>query len=106
MGGLDDDEEEEWIVERSEARSRRQRTGSSVEGKYVMSVAVRLSGVGAARIRRYESAGLVAPRRTAGGQRLFSDDDVDVIQKIARLESEGVNLRGIEVILNMKNHTR
>lgn len=93
-------------MERSDARSRRQRTDGSVEGKYVMSVAVRLTGVGAARIRRYESAGLVAPRRTAGGQRLFSDYDIDLIQEVARLESEGVNLKGIEVILNMKDHTR
>ncbi len=95
-------EEVEW----SDARGRRQRTDEGVEGKYVMSVAVRLTGVGASRIRRYESAGLVSPGRTAGGQRLFSDPDIDLIREVARLKNEGVNLKGIEVILRMKNHTR
>ncbi len=93
-------------MERSDTRSRRQRMDGSVEGKYVMSVAVRLTGVGAARIRRYECAGLVSPGRTAGGQRLFSDHDIDLIRDIAKLEEEGVNLKGIEVILSMRDHTR
>ncbi|MFW6103094.1 MAG: MerR family transcriptional regulator [Chloroflexota bacterium] len=91
---------------RSDARSRRQRAAEVADGKYVMSVAVRLTGVEASRIRRYESAGLVSPDRTAGGQRLFSDPDIDVIREVARLENEGVNLKGIEVILRMKSHTR
>jgi MerR family transcriptional regulator/heat shock protein HspR len=67
-----------------------------------MSVAVSLTGVDAYRIRRYEAVGLVRPGRTEGGRRLFSDREVARIREVARLEAEGVNLRGIEVILRMK----
>lgn len=89
-------------VVRTGTTGRRQ---TRVDGKarYVMSVAVRLSGVGAARIRRYEAAGLVAPGRTGGGRRLFSDMDIAVIRDIAALENEGVNLKGIKVILAMRH---
>jgi len=72
-----------------------------VEGKYVMSVAVGLTGIEAHRIRRYEAAGLLCPCRTGGRQRLFSDDDIEVIREIAGLEEKGVNLTGVRVILEM-----
>ena len=75
-------------------------------GRYVMSVAVSLTGVEAYRIRRYEAVGLVRPARTVGGRRLFSDHDVARIREVARLEGEGVNLRGIEVILRMKGKSQ
>lgn len=71
-------------------------------GRYVMSVAVSMTGVDAHRIRKYEDVGLVKPSRSRGGQRLFSDPDVARIREIARLESEGVNLKGVEVILRMQ----
>jgi len=61
--------------------SRGRQMRENVEEKYVMSVAVRLSGVGASRIRRYEKAGLLSPSRTSGGQRLFSDSDIRVIRE-------------------------
>ncbi len=67
-----------------------------------MSVAVSMTGVDAHRIRKYEAAGLVTPARTSGGQRLFSDRDVSRIREIAGLEAEGINLKGIEVIIHMK----
>ena len=71
-------------------------------GRYVMSVAVAMTGVDAHRIRKYEAAGLVTPARTAGGQRLFSDRDVSRIRESAGLEAEGINLKGSEVIIHMK----
>jgi len=71
-------------------------------GRYVMSVAVTMTGVDAHRIRKYEDAGLVTPSRTSGGQRLFSNLDIARIREVARLEHEGVNLKGIEVILRMR----
>ncbi len=72
-------------------------------GRYVMSVAVAMTGVDAYRIRRYEATALVRPARTGGGQRLFSDRDIRRIREVAKLESEGVNLKGIAVILQMKD---
>ncbi len=71
-------------------------------GRYVMSVAVSMTGVDAYRIRRYEAAGLVKPARTEGGQRLFSNCDIERIREVAKLECEGVNLKGIGVILRME----
>jgi len=75
------------------------------EGKYVMSIAVAVTGVDAHRIRRYEAAGLFKPCRTGGGQRLFSDADLELIRAAAELEREGVNLNGIRVILEMRRGT-
>ncbi len=71
-------------------------------GRYVMSVAVSMTGVDAHRIRKYETAGLVTPARTEGGQRLFSDRDIVRIREVARLEAEGVNFKGIAMILGMQ----
>jgi MerR family transcriptional regulator/heat shock protein HspR len=83
--------------------SRTQRLEHQDVGKYVMSVAVRLSGVGAARIRRYESTGFLSPVRTEGGQRLFSDRDIAAIRDVAELETKGVNLKGVKVIIAMRH---
>lgn len=71
-------------------------------GKYTMGVTVRLTGVEAYRIRRYEEAGLLKPARTDAGQRLYSDSEIELIKEIARLEAQGANLQGIKIILAMK----
>jgi len=74
--------------------------------KYTMGVAVRLTGVEAGRIRRFEEAGLLMPKRTEGGQRLFSDSEIELIKEIAKLEDEGANLEGIKIILAMRRGER
>lgn len=71
-------------------------------GKYIMGVTVRLTGVQAHRIRRYEVVGLLKPARTEAGQRLYSDPEIELIKEIARLEEQGVNVQGIKIILAMK----
>ena len=71
-------------------------------GKYVMLVAVAITGVATYRIRRYEAAGLLTPTRTEGGQRRFSDVDVAIVKEAARLEKEGINMKGITKILEMR----
>ncbi len=70
--------------------------------KYTMSITVSLTGVGAHTIRRYEIAGLVSPRRTGAGQRLYSDMEIAVIREISRLCGKGINLEGIKAILAMR----
>ena len=72
------------------------------EGKYVMSVAVKMTSVEAYRIRRYEEAGLMRPARSSGGTRLLSDVDIRLIREAAKLEGEGVNVKGIKMILKMR----
>ena len=87
----------------SDEDKRRQRQPAVGEvSKYTMGVAVRLTGVEAHRIRRFEEAGLLEPERTEARQRLFSDSEIELIKEIAQLEDEGVNLEGIRVILTMR----
>ena len=71
-------------------------------GKYTMGVTVRLTGVEAHRIRRFEESGLVEPARTEAGQRLYSDAEIELIREIARLEDQGINLEGVKAILAMR----
>ena len=75
-------------------------------GKYTMSVTVRLTTVRAYGIRRFEQFGLLKPARTEAGQRLYSDIEIELIRQIAMLEKEGINLRGIKVILAMRRGQR
>ena len=74
--------------------------------KYTMAIAVRLSGVESHRIRRFEEGGLLVPERTSGNQRLFSDEDVEVIGEAATLEDEGINVEGIKAILAIRTGDR
>jgi len=53
-------------------------------------------------LRHYERIGLINPSRTGGNIRLYSDDDIQRLRQIKRLIEElGVNLAGVEVIMNM-----
>ena len=54
-------------------------------------------------IRLYEKEGLISPKRSAGNTRLFSEEDVDRLEEIIYLTHKlGVNLAGVEVILNLQ----
>ena len=54
-------------------------------------------------LRLYERLGLLKPSRTDGNTRLYSDDDLKRLEVILTLTRElGVNLAGVEVILNMR----
>jgi MerR family transcriptional regulator/heat shock protein HspR len=71
--------------------------------KYTMAVTVMITGIPAHRIRKYEEAGICKPARTASQQRLYSDEDIKLIQKVSLLEEDGVNLVGIKIILELQN---
>src|ERR1044071_7739967 len=69
-------------------------------GYFAISVAARMLGVHAQTLRAYERQGLLTPSRTKGRIRLYSIDDIRRAQQIRRLiEDLGVNLAGVEVIL-------
>jgi MerR family transcriptional regulator/heat shock protein HspR len=54
-------------------------------------------------LRAYEREGLLRPARTDGNTRLYSDEDLERIELILRLTKDlGINLAGVEVILNMR----
>jgi len=68
-------------------------------GKYPISVASTLTGVAEHQLRSFETAGLLEPSRTEGGTRLYSDADLDQIQRIAELAEKGINYAGIREVL-------
>jgi len=74
----------------------------SPRGVYGISVASELSGVGPQALRLYERHGLLAPARTDGGTRRYSDADLHRLQRITDLIDTGVNLAGIAQILHLQ----
>jgi MerR family transcriptional regulator, heat shock protein HspR len=69
---------------------------------FVISVAAKLVSLHPQTLRYYDRVGLIRPSRTSGRMRLYSQRDIDILRKIARLtEDLGVNLAGVEVVLNM-----
>lgn len=77
------------------------------EPLYVISVAARMVGLHAQSLRHYERLGLVRPRRSPGGQRLYSEADLERVRYIQRLiEDLGVNLAGVEVVIRLNERIR
>ncbi len=76
---------------------------SNPERTYTIKVAARLTGLHEQSLRMYERRGLVRPARSKGNIRRYSDADVEQIRFIKRLVDDlGVNLAGVEVILQMR----
>src|ERR1700729_125771 len=54
-------------------------------------------------LRLYEREGLLAPSRSEGNTRLYTDEDLERLEVILHLTRDlGVNLAGVEIILNMR----
>jgi len=54
-------------------------------------------------LRLYEREGLLRPSRSEGNTRLYTDDDIERLEVILKLTRDlGVNLAGVEIILNMR----
>jgi MerR family transcriptional regulator/heat shock protein HspR len=72
--------------------------------KYMIGVAAALVGMHPQTLRLYEARGLVRPRRTPGGTRLYSDSDLERLGGIQRLTSElGLSLAGVEHVLALED---
>ena len=93
------------------ARARRQRDENEVplpkepgRGKYFMiSVVANNYGIHPQTLRLYEREGLLKPSRTEGNTRLYSEDDLRQLEVILNLTRDlGVNLAGVEIVLNMR----
>lgn len=70
---------------------------------YMISVAAELAGVHPQTLRIYERKQLVAPQRSAGNTRLYSQADVERLRFIQFLtQAEGVNLAGVERIIELQ----
>jgi MerR family transcriptional regulator/heat shock protein HspR len=87
-------------------RSRADGASPAAPGKgshYMISVVAKNYGIHPQTLRLYEREGLLSPSRTEGNTRLYSDDDLRQLEIILNLTRDlGVNLAGIEIILNMR----
>lgn len=68
----------------------------------MISVAAELAGVHPQTLRMYEQKGLVSPQRTSGNTRMYSQADIDRLELINELTSEGINLAGVIRILDLQ----
>jgi MerR family transcriptional regulator/heat shock protein HspR len=98
------------------ARGRKPREGAGSEaagtsaprepnkGRYYMiSVVAKSYAIHPQTLRLYEREGLLKPSRTEGNTRLYSEDDLRQLEVILNLTRDlGVNLAGVEIVLNMR----
>jgi MerR family transcriptional regulator, heat shock protein HspR len=69
---------------------------------FVISVAAELAGVHPQTLRIYERKGLLEPARTGGGNRRYSEGDLDRLRRIHDLTTAGMNLAGVKRILELE----
>ncbi len=69
---------------------------------YIISVAAELTGVHPQTLRVYERKGLLAPARTGGMSRRYSEADLDQIRRIQQLTADGLNLAGVVRVLRLE----
>lgn len=70
---------------------------------YTISTVAQRYGIHPQTLRLYEREGLLAPSRTEGNTRMYSDEDLERLETVLSLTRDlGVNLAGVEIILNMR----
>jgi MerR family transcriptional regulator, heat shock protein HspR len=71
--------------------------------KFTISIVAEEYGVHPQTLRLYEREGLITPSRSAKGTRYYTEEDVERLELILNLTRDlGVNLAGVEIILNMR----
>ena len=81
----------------------KERAQTEERAVYIISVAAELSGVHPQTLRMYERRGLLAPKRTAGNTRRYSERDIARIQMIQELtQRDGVSLAGVKLFIQMR----
>lgn len=71
-------------------------------GTYLIGIAAELAGMHPQTLRVYERRGLITPVRTAGRTRMYTDADVALLRRIQELSEAGLNLAGIERVLELE----
>ena len=75
----------------------------SSRGVFMISVAAELAEMHPQTLRMYEARGLITPKRSPKNTRLYSQDDVDRLRRIQKMTAEeGLNLAGVETVLEME----
>jgi MerR family transcriptional regulator/heat shock protein HspR len=88
--------------------SMRRRTTTRVtvdrdRGVFMISVAAELADMHPQTLRMYEARGLIEPKRSPKGTRLYSQEDVERLRRIQEMTSElGLNLAGVERVLELE----
>jgi MerR family transcriptional regulator/heat shock protein HspR len=83
--------------------------GRKTRGKagYMISAVAEMYTIHPQTLRLYEREGLLIPSRSNGNTRLYTQDDLEQLETILNLTRDlGVNLAGIEIILNMRRRMR
>ncbi|HEY4584097.1 MAG TPA: MerR family transcriptional regulator [Acidimicrobiia bacterium] len=78
----------------------------STRAVFVISVAAELAGMHPQTLRIYERKGLIDPFRTPGGTRRYSREDIERLQLIQELTSQGLNLEGVRRVLALQEENR
>ncbi len=73
------------------------------KGLYMISAVAQKYNIHPQTLRLYEREGLLRPSRTDGNTRLYSDEDLEQLETILAMTRDlGVNLAGVEIVLNMR----
>jgi MerR family transcriptional regulator, heat shock protein HspR len=88
----------------AERRKRVQHTTVSTKrGVFMISVAAELAEMHPQTLRMYEARGLIEPKRSAKGTRLYSQEDVERLRRIQEMTAEmGMNLAGVERVFELE----
>ena len=72
-------------------------------GVFMISVAAELADMHPQTLRMYEARGLIEPKRSPKGTRLYSQEDVELLRRIQAMTNElGLNLAGVERVLDLE----
>jgi MerR family transcriptional regulator, heat shock protein HspR len=76
---------------------------SRTKAAYMISAVAEQYGIHPQTLRMYEREGLLEPSRSDGNTRLYTEEDLERLEVILKLTRDmGVNLAGVEIILNMR----
>ena len=79
-------------------------TVSAERGVFMISVAAELAEMHPQTLRMYEARGLIEPKRSPKGTRLYSQADVDRLRRIQEMTTElGMNLAGVERVFELED---
>jgi MerR family transcriptional regulator/heat shock protein HspR len=78
-------------------------TVATDRGVFMISVAAELAHMHPQTLRMYEARGLIEPKRSPKGTRLYSQEDVRLLRRIQQMTAElGLNLAGVERVLELE----
>jgi MerR family transcriptional regulator/heat shock protein HspR len=88
---------------RSETRISKRVEVSAERGVFMISVAAELAEMHPQTLRMYEARGLIEPKRSPKGTRLYSHEDVERLRRIQEMTAElGMNLAGVERVFELE----